>query len=93
MVKKQWVKEILENLINSKKELGSYSKREIENAILECRGSDPRTISNWFNVLWRLDYISQVRVGAFYLNFDKIAALEIKLPSEVDSAQRRLRLS
>lgn len=90
MVKRNWIKEILESLIKNGEQIGRYSKREVERAIIECRGADPRTINNWFGALLKLDYLLQPELGVYTLNLDRIASLEVKLPTELDPKQARL---
>jgi len=90
VVKKEWIREILESLIKTSNEYGGYSKREIEDSILECRGADPRTIRTWFNALWRLGYLNQSELDIYNLNLGKLSELEIEIPRLVDPHQAQL---
>ena len=93
MNRQKCIREILENLINTNRQLGYYTKDDIEKSIIRCRGFDQRTIDNWFKVLWRLEYLLQPEPGIFHLNLSKVAELElpVKPSAQVDSRQARLR--
>jgi len=71
------IREILERIIKQTNKLTDLSKNEIEKAIIFCRGVDPRTIQNWFNVLWKLEYLEQPTLGFYSLNLEKAIALDI----------------
>lgn len=91
--KEEAIKEILEKLMNShsrSESFGKYSKEDIEKAIMQVRGVDPRTIKNWFTILWKLEFVLQPKPQLFQLNFGKIASLEIKIPPQIDPLQTRL---
>ena len=88
--KREQVKEILQTLLEGNKKLGCYSRGDIEKAITICRGLDPRTVKNWFSFLWKLEYFSQPEVGVYRLNLEKVAALEVPLPFQIDPKQKRL---
>jgi len=92
MVKKEIIKEILENLINQNNRIGYYTKEQIEKAIIQCRGADPRTIQSWFNALWKLQYLIQPQPNVFNINIDKIVDLELehKIPIQIDKKQTKL---
>jgi hypothetical protein len=90
MKKHERIKEIVEYLITSGK-FNHYTRKDIEKAIVVCRQAlDERTVINWFNLLWKLEYILQPQCGLYALNVGKIQNLEVKLPMEVDPNQRRL---
>lgn len=94
LVKKQVIKEILQNLINQNNRIGYYTKEQIEKAIMQCRGADPRTIQTWFKALFRLEYLIQPQPNVYNINIDKIVDLEIdnKIPIQVDRKQKSLKL-
>lgn len=87
MNKKPQVIEILKVLFNKKS--NSYHKHEIENAIMLCRGVDPRTQKNWFNYLWKLGFFEQPAKDKFTLNYSRLAELEMPTPLECDPKQAR----
>ena len=89
MVKTEVIKEILQNLLETKK-VGYYTKQDIEKAIMQSRGVDKRTIQNWFNMLWKLEYFVQPEPGIFNLNLEKIVDLEVKVSPQPDMKQKRL---
>ena len=88
--KENEVKEILSELMNQKKKVGCYSQKDIETAIMACRGSDGRTIRNWWRYLWRLDYFIQTQPDIYQMNLEKVVALEMPIPLHVDPKQRKL---
>ena len=90
MKKTNEVKEILSELMKQKKKVGCYSRKDIETAIMACRGSDARTIRNWWRYLWRLDYLVQTQPDIYTMNLDKIVELEMPIPIHVDPKQRKL---
>jgi len=90
MNKKEQVKEIIKALLDNCNHLGYYRKAEIEKAIMLCRGSDNRTIRNWFKFLWRLEYFIQPHPHVYQLNMERIVDLEISIPIQIDPKQRRL---
>jgi hypothetical protein len=61
------------------KKLNNYTYDDIAKAIMICRGVDNRTINQWFNALWKLEYLLQPSLGVYSLNLEKIAELEIPL--------------
>ncbi len=90
MKKKERITEVIEHLITSGK-FNSYTKRDVEKAIIVCRQPlDERTIQNWFNLLWQLEYLIQPECGVYSLNLPKLQELEVKLPEQVNPNQRRL---
>jgi len=90
MKKDQRIREVIEQLIVSDK-FNSFARHDIDKAIIVCRQPlDERTIDNWFNLLWKLEYIIQPKPKVYSLNITKIQELEVKLPQEVDPKQRRL---
>lgn len=80
MVKKEWIRDILENILKSKETVGEYTRKDIEKAIILSRGMDKRTISNWFDTLWALEYFTQPKKGVYCLDFAKVAELDLKIP-------------
>lgn len=82
------IKQIIQQLLNQK--LGYYSKRDIEKAILEVCGIDPRTQVNWFNYIWKLEYITQPEPGIYHLNVTKCVELEVSIPPQIDTKQMKL---
>jgi hypothetical protein len=89
VVKTEIIKQILQNLLDIKK-VGYYTRADIEKAIMLSRGVDKRTIQNWFDVLWKLEYFLQPQPGVFNLNLEKVVALEVKIPPQIDMKQKRL---
>ena len=89
MNRKEQTKEIIQKLLDTKK-LGYFTKSDIEKAIMFCRGLDPRTIQNWFNFLWKFEYILQPEPNIYHLNIVKIGELEVKIPPQIDTKQTRL---
>jgi len=87
MNRREQVIEILKALLKTKQT--TYSKVDVGKAIMECRGLDPRTIRNWFNYLWKLEYFIQPDKGVYQLNYEKIAELELDAVI-LDPNQRRL---
>ena len=75
MNKREQVIEILKVLLKSKQT--TYSKEDVEKAIMECRGGDHRTLRNWFRYLWRMGYFLQPQKDMFQLNFEKVVELEL----------------
>jgi hypothetical protein len=88
--KREQIKEIIQTLLESNKEIGYYSRGDIEKAITICRGLDPRTVKNWFIFLWKLEYFTQPEAGVYRLNLEKVTALEVPLPFQIDPKQKRL---
>ena len=74
--KKEQIVEILKNLLKRTDGKFQFWKHDIEDAIIECRGCDKRTLRNWWNYLWRMDYFTQPKPGVFVLNVDKLLELE-----------------
>jgi hypothetical protein len=73
------IKEILERIIEQTNKLTNLSKTEIDKAIILSRGIDPRTITNWFNALWKLEYLTQPMPGSYSINLEKAIGLEIPI--------------
>lgn len=92
MVKEKVIKEIIESLIKGNKPIGFYTREDIDKAIMERRGGDKRTRDNWFNLLWKLDYLLQPELGIYHINLSKISKLEleVKVPHQIDTRQKRL---
>lgn len=84
MNRKEQVKQILRSLLETGH--GLYVKSDIEKAIMENRGVDPRTRRNWFEYLWRMEYLVQPKQGVYAVNFEKVPGLE----ELRDEGQRRL---
>lgn len=82
------IREILETLLKTK--IGYYDQADIEKAIMTCRGCDKRTRQNWYNYMWKLEYLIQPRPGVFHLNLTKLAELELPVPRQIDPLQKRL---
>jgi len=90
MNKKEQAKQIICQLLNMKK-VGYFSKDDIEKAIMFCRDiADPRAIQNWFNYLWKFQYFLQPEPNIYHLNIAKISELEVKVPLQIDTKQKRL---
>lgn len=87
MNKKEQVIEILRELFKQKR--NHYTRSEIENAIITCRGVDPRTLKNWWNYLWRLEFFEQPSKNKYILNYTRLAELEMPTPLECDPQQTR----
>ena len=73
------IKEILERILEERNKVTNLSKSEIEKAIILSRGVDSRTIRNWFNTLWKLEYLTQPKAGSYNLNLVKVSQLEISV--------------
>jgi hypothetical protein len=90
MKKNEKIKQIIEYLITSGK-FNNYTKQDIEKSIIiTLQPLDERTITNWFTLLWRLEYVIQPQCGTYSLNLSKVQLLEVKLPIEADPKQSRL---
>jgi hypothetical protein len=85
--RREQVTEILKTLLKTKQT--SYTQIDIGKAIMECRGLDPRTIRNWFNYLWKLEYFVQPDKDLYQLNYEKVAELELDAVI-LNPEQRRL---
>jgi hypothetical protein len=90
MTKPQQIKEVLQTLIEQNKEVGYYHKKDIEKAIMACRGGDERTLKNWFRLLWTLEYFLQPQPGIYHLNLSMITKLELKTTIQITPQQKRL---
>ena len=90
MTKQEQIREIIVQLLAQNRDIGYYSKPDIERAIMTCRGCDLRTINNWFNYLWKLEYFIQPQLGIYHLNLNMIQTLELKPPIQIDPKQRKL---
>lgn len=91
MNKKQKLKAILEQLIMKTRKTGSFSKNEIERAIqVSLMAADERTIANWFDLLWKLEFFEQPTPNLYNLNWERIVDLEVARPVDLDVSQRRL---
>lgn len=88
--KREQITKIIQELL-TKNKLAGFTETEIKGAISTARMvADPRTLDNWFRLLWRLGYYTQTGFNCFDLNLQVIGELEVKLPVEVDPKQRRL---
>ena len=85
--RREQVIEILKALLKTNQP--TYWKTDIEKAIMESRGLDPRTIRNWFDYLWKMEYFIQSKIGVYQLNFEKIAELELDVVV-LSPSQKRL---
>jgi hypothetical protein len=84
------LKAIIQRLLSSNKTIG-FTKTEIEKAIIKTKLiGDQRSIDNWFNLLWKLEYFTQPQPNYYCLNLVEISSLEIVLP---DVKQERLDVS
>ena len=70
---------ILKRLIEQTNKLTDYSKADIDKAIIFCRGIDPRTVQNWFTVLWKFEYLLQPMPERYSLNLEKAASLALPI--------------
>lgn len=83
------MREILEKMLDMK--LPCYTRSDIEKAIMSTRMVvDQRTLNNWFQFLWKLEYLTQPEPSVYTLNWTKVAELELPVPLEFDPKQRRL---
>ena len=90
MKKREQIKKIFKELLKKNK-LAGFTEEEIKIAISTAKiVADPRTIDNWFQLLWRLGYYEQAGFNYWTLNPTQIAELEVKLPVQVDPKQRKL---
>lgn len=90
MNKREQITKIIQELLKKNK-LSGFTETEIKIAIATAKeAADPRTLDNWFKLLWRLGYYTQTSFNSYTLNTSEIAELEVKLPVEVDPKQRRL---
>jgi len=76
------LKEILQIILNQKG-MGTFTRNDIDKAIMNTRGMDPRTLENWFNYLWKLEYIRQPDPGVYVLNFCEVSKLDIHVDKSV----------
>jgi hypothetical protein len=84
------IKEIISQLLKQKS-VGYYSRQDIEKAIILSRNIiDKRAVNNWFNLLWKSELLLQPELGVYNLNVRKVAGLELDVPPQIDSKQRRL---
>jgi hypothetical protein len=89
--KKEKIKAILTQLLAKTKKTNRFSRYEIEHAIQTILlAADQRTISNWFELLWNMEFFAQPIVGKYDICWDKLVDLEIGRPAEIDPNQRRL---
>jgi len=80
MKREETIRAILEKLISGNRQIGNrYSRDDIDKAIITVRGVDQRTRDNWFNVLWKLDYLLQPEKGWYSLNLSHLSELELKV--------------
>ena len=90
MNKREQITKIIQELL-TKNKLAGFTETEIKGAISTAKMvADPRTLNNWFKLLWRLGYYTQTSFNCFDLNSLMIGKLEVKLPVEIDVNQRRL---
>lgn len=90
MTKREQAKQIFQTLLDSGK-LGKFTRMDIDKAIMKALFvRDARSLNNWFNLLWRLEYFTQPAPGVYDLNFEALVLLEVPLPLQVDPKQRRL---
>ena len=55
-----------------------FSRAEIESAIVKTLlVADQRSIDNWFNLIWRLEYFTQPRVGVYQVFFENLRELDV----------------
>jgi hypothetical protein len=88
--KREQITKIIQALLN-KNRLTGFSETEIKVVIgIVKEVADPRTLDNWFKLLWRLGYYTQTSFNCYDLNPSAIAKLEVKLPIKIDPKQRRL---
>lgn len=74
------LKTIIQKLLNTNKTTG-FTKTEIEKAIIKTKFiGDQRSINNWFNLLWKLEYFTQPKNNYYCLNLTEIASLDITVP-------------
>jgi hypothetical protein len=78
--REQQIREIVETLIKQGRRINSYSREEIDKAIITCRGVDKRTRKTWFNILWSFEYLLQPQPNLYSLNMVKLAELDVKPP-------------
>ena len=71
---KQTCEKIIEHLL---KEGYKYqvTRREVEKAITQLRGIDPRTIDNWMRALITFEYLHHEHYGIFKINPLKVPHL------------------
>jgi len=85
------IKQILTMLLDKNKNVGYYTREDIDTAILLARGLvDPRSRNKWWNYLWKAGYFTQSQLGIYHLELEKVVALELKCPIQIDKNQRRL---
>ena len=81
MNKETTIRLILKRLIEDSNKVTDLSRSEVDKAIIFCRGVDPRTVQNWFNVLWKFEYLVQPVPERYSLNLEKAASLDLPIES------------
>jgi hypothetical protein len=75
--KKESITEIIQQILRTKQST-QFTKEDIELAIMKAQFViDRRSINNWFNVLWKLQYLEQPQPGKYCLNVTEVANLGI----------------
>lgn len=70
------MKQILESLLKTGRL--KHSRADIEGAIRKTLWLiDNRSVENWFNLLWKQEFIIQPEPGAYLLNLQKAAVLDL----------------
>ena len=77
------IKAILQKLLAQNRTSG-FTRNDIDKAIIKTKlVADQRSIDNWFNLLWKLEYLQQPNPGQYQLNLSEILQnLEVKVPIE-----------
>ena len=78
--KKEQVKAILKELLDRTQGKLQFGKDDLEKAIMSCRGCDKRTLKNWVEYLWKLEYINQPLPQYYEINIVKASELELEIP-------------
>lgn len=74
--KQQTLKTILEALI---KRPQPQTRSEIESVITKTTLlMDKRSLNNWFMLLWKLNYLTQIRPDCYLVNLAESVCLEVK---------------
>lgn len=78
------IKAIIQYLLDTKN-VGCFTRNEVEKAIIKVKMIvDKRAVENWFNLLWKLEYLIQPSPKVFALNFAEIAELDVELPLPIN---------
>lgn len=75
------LREVLSAILTETKGNLKLKKVDFEKAIMKKGYRDKRTLTNWWEYLWKLEYITQPDPGAYYqLSVKRLLELELEVP-------------